>query len=154
MLKKKLILIILLTVGAFSSCKKEEYDPEKQLKIDDAIIQEFITKNSIPAIKHESGIYYQILNPGSGSQVTVANSVSTTYEGRLLNGSIFDGGSADFPLSRVIVGWQIGIPLIKKGGKIRLIVPSVFAYSINPPQGSGIPKNAVLDFTVDLTNVQ
>ena len=61
--------------------------------------------------------------------------------------------TATFALNRLIVGWQIGVPLIKKGGSIRLIVPSGLAYGSSSP-GLGIPKNAVLDFTIDLIDVK
>ena len=155
MFKKKIFLALFLVVGAFSSCKRDSYDPDKQLVIDDSLIKEFIAKNSIVAVKHSSGIYYQVINPGSGAAISVANTVSVTYEGRLLSGSVFDKSTSaiNFPLTRVIMGWQIGIPLVKTGGKIRLIIPSVLAYGNESP-GAGIPKNSVLDFTVDLISAQ
>jgi len=146
--------MLFLVVGAISSCKKDSYDPEKQAAVDDGLIKDFIAKNSIAAVKHSSGLYYQIINPGSGALVSVSNTVSVGYEGRLLNGNIFDkSAQISFPLSNVITGWQIGIPLIKRGGKIRLIIPSVLAYGNKSPS-TDIPKNSVLDFTVDLINVQ
>jgi FKBP-type peptidyl-prolyl cis-trans isomerase FkpA len=153
MLKTKILLVLFVVVSAFSSCKKDNYDSEKQAATDEALIKDFITKNSIVAVRHESGIYYQVIAPGSGPTVSVANTVYVNYEGRLLNGTLFDkANQINFPLSGVILGWQIGIPLIKKGGKIRLIIPSGLAYGNEKPQGSNIPKNSVLDFTVDLIN--
>lgn len=154
MLKTKILLVLFVVVSAFSSCKKDNYDPVKQAATDEALIKDFITKNSIVAVRHESGIYYQIITPGSGPEVSVTNTVLVNYEGRLLNGTLFDkGNQISFPLSGVIVGWQIGIPRIKKGGRIRLIIPSVLAYGNESPS-SDIPKNSVLDFTVDLLNAQ
>jgi FKBP-type peptidyl-prolyl cis-trans isomerase FkpA len=150
-----MLLSLLLIVGAFSSCKKDKYDADKQAQIDDALIVDFIAKNSIVAVKHSSGIYYQILVPGSGNMSYNSNtSVSVSYEGRLLNGNLFDKSTSTtaFTLGGLIQGWQIGIPLIQKGGKIRLIVPSTLAYK-NQARGS-IPENAVLDFTIDLINAQ
>ena len=154
MLKTRILLGLFLIVGVLSSCKKD-FDPEEQAKKDDALIVDFIAKNSIVAVKHSSGIYYQKIVDGSGADVTVSNTVYVTYEGKLLNGSVFDKSTStiNFPLNRVIAGWQIGIPLIKKGGKIRLIIPSALAYGNTSP-GPGIPENAVLDFTVDLIDVQ
>ena len=155
MLKTKILLVLLLAVGAFSSCKKENYDPEKQLAVDDALIKDFIAKNSIVAIKHSSGVYYQIITPGAGNvNYTGATQVTVNYEGRLLNGSVFDKSttSATFSLGGLIAGWQIGIPLIQKGGKIRLLIPSTLAY-MNQVR-TGIPENSVLDFTIDLINAQ
>jgi len=154
MLKTKILLGLFLLVGAFSSCKKE-LSPEKQAAKDDSLIVDFIAKNSILATKHSSGIYYQVITPGAGTLVSVNNTVYVTYEGKLLNGSVFDKSTStiNFPLSNVIAGWQIGIPLIKKGGKIRLIIPSGLAYGNQSP-GDGIPKNSVLDFTVELIDVR
>jgi FKBP-type peptidyl-prolyl cis-trans isomerase FkpA len=155
MLKTKIILILLLAVGTFSSCKKEDYEPEKQLKVDDALIKDFIAKNSIVAIKHDSGIYYQIISPGTGNvNYTGSTQVTVNYEGRLLSGSVFDKSTTPrtFSLGDLISGWQIGIPLIQKGGKIRLLIPSTLAY-MNQAR-VGIPENSVLDFTVELTNAQ
>ena len=147
--------MLFLAVGAFSSCKKENYDPEKQLAADDVLIKDFIAKSSIVAIKHSKGVYYQIISPGTGSvNYTGATQVTVNYEGRLLNGSVFDKSTtaATFSLGGLIAGWQIGIPLIQKGGKIRLLIPSTLAY-MNQVR-TGIPENSVLDFTIELTNAQ
>lgn len=155
MLKTKILLVLFVALGVFSSCKKEDYDPEKQLAVDDTLIKDFIAKNSIVAIKHSSGIYYQIIAPGTGNLTyTGATQVTVNYEGKLLSGSIFDKSSSavTFSLGQLIPGWQIGIPLIQKGGKIRLLIPSTLAY-MNQAR-VGIPENSVLDFTIELTNAQ
>jgi len=156
MLKQKIFLVLFLVAGAFSSCKKEDYDPDKQLLLDDALIKEFITKNNIPAIKDEkSGVYYEVITAGSGSiNYTASTQITVKYEGRLLNGSVFDKNAigATFSLGNLITGWQVGIPYIQKGGKIRLIVPSTLAY-MNKAR-VGIPANSVLDFTIELINAQ
>lgn len=153
MLKNKFFLGLFLCVGVISSCKKD-YDADKQARIDDAAIVDFIAKNSIVAVKHSSGLYYQIIAPGSGNEITVANTVSVNYEGKLLSGAIFDKSqtTATFPLSNLILGWQKGIPLVRKGGKIRLIIPSSLGYKNDAR--TGIPANSVLDFTVEVVNVQ
>ena len=155
MLKTKILVGLLLIVGAFSSCKKD-ISPEKQAAKDEEIIVDFIAKNNIPATKHPSGLYYQIITQGSGASVTAASTVGVNYEGKLLDGTLFDKSTSivTYPLTGFIRGWTIGVPLIKVGGKIRLILPSALAYGSNPPQGSSIPKNAVLDFTIDLINAQ
>lgn len=155
MLKIRILLVLVLIVGAFSSCKKDEYNAGKQAEIDEALIVEYIAKNSIPAVRHESGIYYQIISPGIGNAVfTSSTNVSVNYEGYLLNGTLFDKSRAvtTFPLGNLIQGWQIGIPLIQKGGRIRLLVPSGLAYKNTSPSSS-IPENAVLDFKIDLIDV-
>jgi len=157
MLKSKILLAFVLLLTTFSACKKDDYDAEKQSKIDDGLIVDFLAKNSIVAIKHSSGIYYQTLTPAAAGEnnFTSSTNVTVNYEGRLLNGTVFDKSSAmaTFALGNLIQGWQIGIPLVKKGGRIRLIIPSTLAYKNESPSSS-IPKNAVLDFTIDLINAQ
>ncbi len=153
---KNILLLSLVFLFALGSCSKmDDFDPQKQADEDEAIIVKFLAANNLTAIRHSSGVYYTIVEPGAG---TIAYSASTQilakYTGRLLNGTVFDKTSTQplsFRLGDVIVGWQIGIPLIKKGGKIRLFIPSAYAYGRD---GSGpIPDNAVLDFDVELVDV-
>lgn len=152
----KLFSFILLAVFTFSSCKKGEvYDAEKQLAADELLIKEFISEHNIPAQRHQTGVYYQVITPGSGNFVYTANTqITAKYTLRLLNGDVIPQSTApiQFSLGGVIPGWQIGIPLIQKGGKIRLIIPSPYAYQ-NSAQGN-IPANSVLDFDVELVDVQ
>jgi FKBP-type peptidyl-prolyl cis-trans isomerase len=94
------------------------------------------------------------MSPGLGTQPALTNTVSTVYTGKLLNNTQFDASAnpVSFLLSGVIKGWQIGIPLIKKGGRIKLVIPSSLAYGCN---GSGsIPPNSPLYFEVTLTDVR
>ncbi|MEH3114100.1 FKBP-type peptidyl-prolyl cis-trans isomerase [Pedobacter terrae] len=148
MIKFRLLTLLFLSVAVISSCKKDE-DPEKQ-------ITDFIKKNNINAVKDDSGLYYQIIKPGSGSFTYPGNTkITIKYEGRLLNGNVFDNGGGKeqtFNLAELIQGWRIGIPKIQKGGEIRLIVPPGLGYgssSVGP-----IPGNSVLDFNIQLSNVQ
>lgn len=146
---------MLIAVGSVaSSCSKDNYNAEEQAKKDEALIVEFIAKNNIQAIKHSSGLYYQIITPGTGATVTAASTVGVNYEGKLLDGTTFDKSTkmVTFPLTGVIQGWTIGVPLVKVGGRIRLIIPSGLAYG-NRAQGP-IAKNSVLDFTIDLLQAQ
>jgi FKBP-type peptidyl-prolyl cis-trans isomerase len=94
------------------------------------------------------------MSPGLGAQPTLTNTVSTVYTGKLLNNTQFDASAnpVSFLLSGVIKGWQIAIPLIKKGGRIKMVIPSSLAYGCN---GSGsIAPNSPLYFEVTLTDVR
>jgi len=153
---KHVLVVCLLMVAAFSSCKTDKgISAEEQLAADEIRIKEFIAKNNIPALRHQSGVYYQIIEPGVGNLVYTTNtSIKAKYTLRLLNGNTIPQPTEpiDFILGGVIDGWQIGIPLIQKGGKIRLIVPSIYAYG---RQGqNGIPSNSTLDFDIELVNAQ
>lgn len=156
---RKLLTIALLFTVIFSSCLKEEdsYDFEAQLAKDEQIIKDFVAANNIQDVKRTvNGLYYVIDEPGSGSVSYSTNTVvEVFYEGRLLNGSVFDTTTkngvttaAKFPVGGVIFGWQEAITLIQPGGKIRILVPSGLAYG-NRSQGS-IPANSVLDFDIEL----
>lgn len=138
---------------AVAGCSKKDKDggctPAAEL---DAQMQAYITANSITATKDPSGMYYQIIVPGSGATPTINSTVSVTYAGKFTNNTAFDSGTASFLLSRVIEGWQIGIPLIKKGGKIKLIIPPYLAYGCSDYMT--IPGNSILVFDVDLLDVQ
>lgn len=154
-LKTKFLLMLVVVATAISSCSKDDYDAEKQAAKDDALIVDFIAKNNIPAIKHSSGLYYQIITQGTGASVTANSTVGVNYEGKLLNGNQFDKSTqtVTFPLTQVIHGWTIGVPLVKVGGRIRLIIPSTLGYGNESPSPS-LPKNSVLDFTIDLLHAQ
>ncbi|WP_293312427.1 FKBP-type peptidyl-prolyl cis-trans isomerase [Pedobacter sp. UBA5917] len=161
MVKFRHIILLVCLTGCFAACKKntsidDGYDPTPQFKADTAAIGAFVKNNAITGIKDPNGIFYQVIEPGSGN-VTYFTSTKITadYEGRLLNGTIFDstkGTPASFLLGNVIVGWQFGIQKIQKGGKIRLIIPSYYAYGRQ--SSSSVPANSVLDFTITLTDVQ
>lgn len=119
---------------------------------DDAKMQKYITDNGISATKHTSGLYYQIIEPGTGATPTINSTVKANYTGKYTNNTSFDAGVASFPLNRVIVGWQVGIPLIKQGGKIKLIIPPYMGYGCE--DYNGIPGNSVLVFDVELQEVK
>jgi len=157
---KKTLLLLAFFAFVFSACKKSSttsptpvVDPAVQAKIDDDKIQAYLTANKITATKDPSGLYYQVLNPGSGVAPTVKSTVTVAYTGKLLDGTQFDS-SANFTyaLSNLIKGWQIGIPFIKPGGRIILYIPSALGYGTSAQ--SSIPANSVLIFTIDLFAVQ
>lgn len=152
---KNHLYVLLIAVFAVTACKKDKpFDAQAQFGRDTVIIKKFIADNNIPAIKDESGLYYQIIEPGTGTVTPNDNSLITIkYEGRLLNGQVFDKSeSSEFQLGGLIAGWRIGIPKIKAGGKIRLLIPSGYAYGNRPP--GRIPANSVLDFDIQLKEVK
>ena len=153
---KKLLLFVSVIALGFAGCGKKDtgcmpVSPQSE----EASILKYATDSSITVVKHPSGIYYQVINPGTGAKPTINSTVSASYTGRLLNGSKFDESLTpiDFPLSGVIEGWGIAIPLIAKGGRIKMIIPSSYAYGCIGA-GGRIPSNAVLYFDVTLANIK
>ncbi len=146
---RKYLLLFTLFVATFSSCKKDDFDPAKQAIIDDAAIQAYMKANNITATKDASGLYYEIVTPGTGDYPNANSTITVNSTGKLLNGTVFDTESGlNVPLSNVIKGWQIGVPHINTGGRILLLIPSALGYG-NAVR-DGIPKNSVLIFTIDL----
>lgn len=104
-----------------------------------------------------SGLMYQVLNEGSGKKPTAEDTVECHYEGRLIDGTVFDssykrGESATFPLNGVIAGWTEGVQLMSEGAKYRFFIPYQLAYG-ERGAGQAIPPFAALVFDVELIKV-
>lgn len=105
----------------------------------------------------DSGLQYQVIKAGNGASPTRTSSVTVHYEGKLVNGKIFDsslqrGKPATFEVARVIPGWTEALMRMKVGDKWNLVIPSKLAYG---EQGSPpvIGPNETLIFQVELLNV-
>ena len=105
-----------------------------------------------------SGLQYEVITEGTGKTPKATDSVECHYEGRLLDGTIFDssyqrGQTATFPLGGVIAGWTEGLQLMKEGGKNRFYIPFNLAYGEAGAAGA-IPPYATLIFDVELVSVK
>ena len=149
-------LVLIVLVFSFSSCFKnndngcEAVAPETEagkMKI-------FCDTSKITYSKLPNGTFYEIMAPGDGLSPTLDSRVTVTYTGTLLNGWVFDRSTAPvtFNLNGLIGGWKAGLPLIKKGGRIKLVIPSYLGYGCTAMPG--IPANSVLYFDISLTDVQ
>lgn len=148
---KKYLLLLLIPVALFS-CKKASTD---YTSIDRAIIRKYIADSSLVADSTASGLFYVISDSGSVKRPNTTSYVTVNYKGYFTNGVVFDqtsGAPSQFLLSQVIAGWIEGIPLIQKGGKIKLLIPSALAYGGTEKVGtlSTIPANSVLIFDIEL----
>jgi len=156
---KKLTFILLVIGIALSSCsKKDTFDPVAQAAADDVAIKAYLSAHpTINATKDATGLYYQVITQGTGTNPNINSVITVNYTGTLLDGTQFDSntgrGAYTTALQNVISGWQIGVPYVKAGGRILLIIPSGMGYGNSSP-GAGIPANAVLVFTIDLLTVK
>ena len=106
----------------------------------------------------ESGLQYEVLTPALGMKPVAADTVSCHYEGRLIDGTVFDssyrrGEPASFPLQGVIRGWTEGLQLMSIGSKFRFFIPFELAYGAQGAGGS-IPPYAALVFDVELLGIE
>jgi len=154
---KKILLSLSVVIVLFAGdgCVKDAVCTDKTVQSEQAEIVNYAAAQGISATAHSSGLYYQVTNPGSGPSPTLSSKVFIKYTGKLLNGTVFDSQTSapvSYGLSGMILGFQYGLPLIQKGGTIKLIVPSSLAYGC---KGFGaVAGNSILYFDVELTDVQ
>lgn len=104
-----------------------------------------------------SGLQYQVLKSGTGRKPKATDRVRCHYEGRLVDGTLFDssierGEPAVFGVNQVIAGWVEALQLMSEGDKWKLFIPYQLAYG---EQGAGndIPPCSALVFEVELLKV-
>lgn len=119
----------------------------------------FLANNAKQAsvVTRPSGLQYSILQQGTGQSPTAKSKVSVNYEGRLLDGTVFDSSFArneavEFQVSQVIQGWTEGLQLMKEGAKYRFFIPAKLAYG-EIGAGDSIGPNSTLIFDVELLKV-
>ena len=116
---------------------------------------EFAKKDGVK--KTASGLLYRVEKAGSGDPIKPTDTVKVHYTGKLADGTVFDssrerGTPAEFPLNQVIKGWTEGLQLVKKGGKIELVLPADLAYG-EDGAGDKIPPHSTLYFDVEVLDV-
>lgn len=121
--------LFILVALIFFACKADKPCVPKTVESEMAVMNKFATDSTITVTQDASGLLYQIIDPGTGVAPSTASTITVKYTGRLMNGTQFDANdNLNYPLNRLIQGWQIGLPKIKVGGKIKLIIPSSLAY--------------------------
>ena len=141
------VIFALFCVLCISSCSKSSVSEQEQMLA-------FAKKNNINYTKDPSGLWYEIINPGTGTKPRATSTVSAAYIGTFMNEKIFDSTSKpiDFGLNGVIEGWTIGLQLIAPGGEIKLIIPSTLGYG--PSGFRSIPGGSPLYFNVKLAAIK
>ena len=158
---KKLFFIIALSIGMFA-CKKNSSNysctpttpttiaPDSQL----VKLQTYLAGKGLMGIvtRHSNNFYYKIDNTGTGLTPNSCSNIVVTYQGKLTDDSEFaPETSSIFILNQLLEGWQLGLPLIQKGGKIKLYLPPALGYGATAQPG--IPANSILIFEITLNDV-
>ena len=106
------------------------------------------------ATKTPSGIVIRTITAGTGASPGAADVVKVHYEGKLVDGTVFDssikrGQPVEFPLNGVVPCWTEALQKMKKGEKAQVVCPSSLAYGDrgSPPT---VPAGATLSFEVEL----
>ncbi len=154
----RFFLIAAASILIFISCKKQHDNGcmPAMPSTEAPSMAAFCTSNNINYTVDSNGIYYQVINPGSGSKATIDSTVTVTYSTSLLSGQVIDSSHTvtpvTLPLNQFIEGWQIAIPYIQEGGHLRMVVPSALAYGCTGIQNL-VPSNSPLYFDVVLIDV-
>jgi peptidylprolyl isomerase/FKBP-type peptidyl-prolyl cis-trans isomerase FklB len=147
-------------VLTLSACAADK-DPKKPAGATSAAPmtdEAFLIANAqAPGVVSFPGIQYKVLKAGptSGAHPKRGSLIKAHYEGRLITGEVFDssyarGKPADFPLRRLITGWQTIVPLMRPGDQWEIYIPAVMAYGEQGTGGGKIPPGATLIFKIEL----
>lgn len=106
----------------------------------------------------DSGLQYQVLKKADGAQPKDTDLVTVHYEGKLIDGTVFDssikrGKPIDLPVNGVIPGWTEALKLMHVGEKYKIFVPANLAYGFQSPSPE-IPPNSVLIFELELLGIK
>lgn len=134
---------------------KAKEDSKEAIEKGNAYLKENAERTGV--ITTKSGLQYEVLAEGTGNSPKATDRVRCHYEGRLIDGTVFDssyerGEPADFGLNQVITGWTEGVQLMKEGAKYRFHIPYVLGYG-ERGAGSQIPPYSTLVFDVELIKV-
>jgi len=164
-----MLRVIFAALAVFSLAACEEGDVmkeidrkrEERLKVEQAQAQkdrDFLVQNATkPGVKQTpSGLQYEVVRTVAQDvpRPTAVDKVKVSYEGRLINGAVFDSSYArgepiEFVLNEVIPGWTEGLQLMKPGEEFNLYIPADIGYGARGA-GADIPLNATLIFRVEL----
>ena len=162
----KLALCVITGSIVFSSCLKKDSgcsytDPtSKSPQSEQEALKAYLDSASLTATLSSKGFYYSIKSAGTGKTPGQCSQITVGYKGWLTNGTKFDDQSSLVftSLGSLIDGWREGIPLINKGGEIKLYIPPSLGYGskgITDNYGNiVVPPNSIIIFDISLIDVQ
>lgn len=158
---RKIVGCLLGVLLLLSSCFKKDDDCSPRNTVappaEVTAVAQYIASQQITATKHNSGLYYEIIQPGTGIAPSICSSVKVKFSGTFTDGSPFEGDdNVALNLKLMLECWRIGLPLISTGGRIRLYVPPSLGYGNEGKiQGSTVivPPNSILIYDITLFEV-
>lgn len=146
----------LLAFGAHAASDQNMGNPEQTKKAGEKFM--LANKDKKGVVTLPSGLQYEVITAGTGKKPGKSDIVTVDYEGKLLNGQVFDssykrGEPATFPVDGVIAGWQEALQLMNIGSTWMLYIPPSLAYG-ESGAGGVIGPNETLVFKVHLIGVK
>lgn len=144
----------LKSLDSYLSAQEKKIQAEKSkatVEAGDKFRAEYAKKDGVK--KTASGLLYKIEKTGTGESPKPEDTVKVHYKGTLTDGTVFDSSydrkePIEFQLNQLIPGWIEAIPMLKKGGKMEIVVPPELAYGDR--QAGKIPANSTLVFEIEL----
>lgn len=150
-----------MTVNKAETLSREKIDANRQAKFAEQIAKgrAFLEENAKKegVISLPSGLQYKVLKQGDGVVPQTTDKVKVHYEGRLIDGTVFDASSkhgtepATFRPDQVIKGWTEALTMMPVGSKWQLFIPQELGYG---ERAAGqIPPCSTLIFDVELVGI-
>jgi len=162
MIKPILFLMLALLAYCFAPVSFAEKQGAPTLSVGADTLQkgkQFLAENKTKKgiVVLRNGLQYKVLVKGKGKRPSITDRVTVNYEGKLIDGHIFDSSYArgrpiTFSVNGVIQGWQQALQKMREGATWMLYIPSALAYG---PRGipGVIAPNSVLIFKVQLLHI-
>jgi FKBP-type peptidyl-prolyl cis-trans isomerase FklB len=159
----KVFIFVMFLAGCSDNAEEAAFRAslvDKALNDDNSKLGErFLHENKLKenVVTTKSGLQYTVLSTGSGAQPRMQDKVEVHYEGRLINGDVFDSSykrakTSVFPLKGVIGGWRQALLQMKAGDHWRIFIPAKLAYGATSPSLE-IAANSTLIFDIKLIAV-
>lgn len=152
------------TTGLILSKMKRQAKQSKIEKVTKTLVADnlaYLTSNAAKdgVITTASGLQYEIITPATGDKATLQDVVTVNYQGKLIDGTVFDSSynnqkPAVFLVTKVIKGWTEGLQLMSVGSKFRLTIPQELAYGKRNINNGMIPAYSTLVFDVELLRIE
>ena len=156
-----LAVVAWLVVGGMAHAETEEgtgaleQGGRKNITLGAMFQDEFRQRDGVKELKN--GILYRVEASGSGKTPKVSDRVKVCYEGRHVDGRVFDKSKGDEPqefrVDRTVAGWQEVLPLMREGDAWEVVIPSHLAYGAKGSPYGNIGPNETLVFTIKLVAV-
>jgi FKBP-type peptidyl-prolyl cis-trans isomerase len=147
----KKIVFTLLTLFVLAGCRTYSDDDKQNF---DKQINEYLKSKNIVCKRSDSGLYYKIIEQGSGNSIRFQDIVTFKYEGRLINGKMFDNQKEpiEFKVRDLIGAWKEIMLELKPGAKAFLVAPPQLGYGDH--KLDDIPQNSILIYEIEITDVK
>lgn len=146
-----------LSADSATKIEQQQYDYyTQQLKTRNAdFLKNYAKQKGVKSTA--SGLLYKVIKEGDGAMPTDTSEVEVHYEGKLIDGSVFDssykrGETATFAVNQVIKGWSEAVKLMKVGAEYEVCLPYELAYGERGTRG--IPPFSTLIFKIELKSIK